>query len=79
MNRKPTRYKAYSFQEYDPAIREVLTALNGQKATMVEQAGGPKAATIRAWRKRKTRRPQHCTLAAALGSQGLVFTIGKAK
>lgn len=75
MAKAPKIYKAYRFTQRDPAIDLVLRAIGSTPNSQIEKAGGPRAGTIANWRNHKTRRPQHCTLAAALGAKGKHFVI----
>jgi len=69
------RYKTYVFRDQDPAVGNVLEELNGYKPREINQISGLSASTIRNWRSKKTKRPQHTTLAAALGAVGKEFRI----
>lgn len=70
-------YKSYMFKDKDPVIDRLRTLFqdNGITNESVQEAGGPKAATLRAWFEGKTLRPQHATLNAALRTTGHEFTI----
>jgi hypothetical protein len=66
-------YKAYPFRVYDPAIVRVLSAIDGTSFAQIDRDGGPAPGTLTSWKKKKTRRPQHCTLEAALRAAGKRF------
>ncbi len=71
-------YASYMHRDQDPAVGMVLDALDGSGRAEKEVAGGKQQvsrSTLRNWRTKKTKRPQHCTLAAVAGEVGKVFTL----
>lgn len=68
-------YKTYFHRGQDPMVDRVLTALNGYTFSEVSKLSGISSSTPRNWKRRKTMRPQHTTLAAALGAVGKEFAI----
>lgn len=79
--RKPTLYKAYWFEEADPVIEAYRTAMRQTKMTPeeVKEKGGPVVATQKHWTSGKTKRPHHCTIAAAgkaMGMTGIIWGRG---
>lgn len=83
----PKLYKAYWFRGRDPIMDEVKNAaqrtignqpLTRKKFREMELNGGPSASTLTSWcLKKTTMRPQYATVAASLGSLGLVMKIVK--
>jgi hypothetical protein len=75
-NGKPPQlheYRAYKFNRgRDPVIDQVLPHL--PSPAEVQKGGGANAGTVRNWR-HKTRRPQHCSMAASLAVVGKKFVI----
>lgn len=55
----------------DPALDEVLNAIEGISGTVIESRSGVSKSTIRNWRNGKTRHPQNITLDFALRAAGL--------
>ena len=66
-------YKTYFHRGQDPIVGEVLHYITSDGD--VEKAGGPKRATIKRWRDKKTKRPQVTTLQAALGAFKKTLTV----
>lgn len=73
--RELKKYKTYMFKEFDPAIGEVLQVIGATKFGVVAGDAGMSSSTLRNWKNKKTRRPQHATLAAAAGAKGYQFKL----
>lgn len=69
-------YPTYVFRDQDPAVDYVRTAIK-ENPEMSKAEASDKArlsrSTVDNWISRKTKRPQHATLAAFLGAYGLAF------
>ena len=73
-------YKTYSFKDKDPVIDEIRTRIQDeakmQKVSdtavinMVSETSGLSVGAIRGWLYGDIRRPQHATVAAAMGALG---------
>jgi len=68
------RYKTYMFKDQDPVVSDVLAVLGDDFAGASEKSGVSRS-SFRNWKRKKTKRPQHATMAAALGAEGYVFKI----
>lgn len=70
--RIPTVYRTYSFADEDPILGVMLSLVDDSKLTVAEinERTNVSKATIYNWKKRKTKRPQFCTIAAVAGAVG---------
>lgn len=75
----PKKYKTYSFQGQDPMVVKVLSLVDGLTYASISRDSGISTTTLSNWKHRRTKRPQHCTMAATLGAAGYEFTIAKRK
>jgi hypothetical protein len=59
-------YGSYSFIDKDPIIDKVRTIVedSGRSYNYIESKSGVTSATLNNWFNGKTKRPQHCTVAA---------------
>lgn len=75
--KKRTRYTTYNWVDHDPVIDAVMTAQKqaGLSDKEVEIASGVRAATPKAWRTGKVKRPFHETAAAVLNACGKKFVV----
>jgi hypothetical protein len=76
---KQYQYKTYVFRQVDPIVDALQPALRSHKSKELQDLSGVSASTMRNWRKRKTRRPQFCTVTAvalAAGYYGIDFVDG---
>lgn len=66
-------YRSYRFMDKDPIIDRVRTAFqdSGNSYRDIEDLGGPRAGTLSRWFTGGTRRPQFCTVMAALHACGV--------
>lgn len=60
---------------HDRMMFEVLHAIRDLTATEAARGTFVSAATVRNWKSRKTRWPQHATMAAIAGAVGLEFRL----
>jgi len=65
-------YKSYNFRNKDPIIDRLRTIISDQDVTYkyIENKSGVTTSTLHAWFNGKTRRPQHCTVAAVAAVLG---------
>jgi hypothetical protein len=73
-----TVYPYYRHTGQDPMVEKVLAAVSRRtNETMGQTAKKAKlgVGTVKKWQNKKTRRPQHATMAAYLGAAGLAFSI----
>lgn len=73
MAKKPTVYRTYSFKDRDPILDRIQAARDGSDMTTadISEISGISTTTLYNWRRRKTRRPQYCTVIAALRTFGV--------
>lgn len=71
------KYKTYVFKDQDPMVQDVLTMMDGHTYTEISARSGLSRTTLSNWKRKRTQRPQFCTMAAALGVVGMEFKIGK--
>lgn len=72
---KEYRYRTYRFKDRDP-IMDRFMALKAEKklsAKTISERSDVSISTLGAWQT-KTRRPQHCTIMAALRAMGVDLT-----
>jgi transcriptional regulator with XRE-family HTH domain len=72
-------YKSYVFRQVDPIVDALQPALRSHKAAELSKLSGVSASTMSNWKKKKTRRPQFCTVTAvalAAGYYGIDFVDG---
>jgi hypothetical protein len=82
-------YKSYNFKDHDPVLDQidrlyelagVLTPNGVPRYTHIEEISGLRQGTLRNWRMRKVKRPQHAAtkgLIRALGGDYVVVFRGK--
>jgi hypothetical protein len=82
-------YRNYNFRDHDPVLDQidrlyelagVLTARGVPRFTHIEEMSGVRQGTLRNWRMRKTKRPQHAAakgVIRALGGDYIVVFKGK--
>ena len=68
-------YQSYLFRNKDPVIDRLRTIIADQDVTFtyIENKSGVTAKTLHNWFQGRTRRPQHCTVAAVAAALG--FTV----
>lgn len=71
------KYQTYMFKDQDPMVEKVLRAVDGNSFSAISRGSGVSSSTPANWKRKKTKRPQHATMAAVLGYAGLEFKIGK--
>ncbi len=75
-----TIYPYYRHTGQDPMVSVVLRTV-GRVSNTSQSASAKKAkvspGTVKNWQDKKTRRPQHATLAAYAGAHGLEFRLGR--
>lgn len=67
-------YRSYRFSGQDPAVSDVLHMIRDDVRTHEDSLVS--RSTVRNWRSKKTRRPQHATMEAVLRANGKRFVIG---
>lgn len=75
-----TVYPYYRHTGQDPMVGKVLDALSrnsNEKLSAVVRRSKVAQGTVKNWQQKKTRRPQHATMAAVLGASNLEFRIAK--
>jgi transcriptional regulator with XRE-family HTH domain len=71
-------YTSYRFTGQDPIVETVLrlrTKISNRSAYQIAKQANINPATIKNWENKKTRRPQHATLAAYVGALGKKFRL----
>lgn len=66
----PALYKTYRFKQSDPVLEVITTAIKLSNQTMAQIAAhsGVSKNTLYNWQRRRTHRPQFCTVAAVAGA-----------
>lgn len=74
-------YKTYSFKDKDPAIDQLRTVVQKEKASYKDifESSGVSVSTIYNWFDGPTRRPQHATIMAVARALGHDYKLVKAK
>lgn len=73
-------FKSYVFRQTDPVLDALMPMLRSHKVSQLNEMSGVSKATIRNWKKKKTRRPQFATVSAvalATGAYGIDFVDGR--
>jgi hypothetical protein len=72
-------FKSYVFRQTDPIIDALMPTLRANKISQLNKLSGVSTSTMSNWKKKKTRRPQFCTVTAvalAAGYYGIDFVDG---
>lgn len=79
--RAPATYRTYSFADEDPILGVMLTLVDDSQLSVKEinERTNVSVTTIYNWKKRKTKRPQFCTIAAVAGAMGKAIALVKKK
>ncbi len=78
--RKLKPYRSYRFVDHDPMMDKVVIAVENSGLTKSQIfKGNITPTTYGNWKKHRTKRPQHATLAATAGAVGLRFELRQAK
>lgn len=73
MARKSTVYRTYQFKDRDPILDRIAIAIteSGEDISDISEDSGVSTTTLYNWRRKKTRRPQYCTVVATLRAAGV--------